>query len=156
MPVRTLTGPKPPKHPLQPRAPSVSTRNKNLSARGLKLVDKLERLGAAANLPGTFSISFQEVGKKRGLLSSLVGVKAVDKLEHGIEGGRKMKAILMVRVAGKGIKRNAAGQPTKRVPAYGVKSVTVSSLKDIEAFLRDGTKAAKAAWKDRQHRASGV
>lgn len=144
---------RPHKPPKVPRAPSHvgSTRNKNLSARGIKLLEKLEKLGADYS-PGAFSLTFQEVKHtgRGGWLSSLVGVKAVDKLQHGIEGGRKMRVYLMVRTTGRGIKRNAAGQATKRVPAKGVKPVVVSSLKDIETYLRDGTKAAKAAWAERK------
>ena len=150
MPTPAVRPHKPPKVP-RPARPSVSTRNKNLSAHGIKLLEKLEKLGGEYQA-GTFSLTFQEVKHTgpRGWLSSLVGVKAVDKLEHGIEGGRKMKVFLMVRTTGRGIKRNAAGQQTKRVPAKGVKPAVVSSLKDIETFLRDQTKAAKAAWADRK------
>ncbi|MBI1944287.1 MAG: hypothetical protein HYS27_01255 [Deltaproteobacteria bacterium] len=144
---------RPHKPPKVPRAPSHvgSTRNKNLSARGIKLLEKLEKLGADYS-PGAFSLTFQEVKHtgRGGWMSSLVGVKAVDKLQHGIEGGRKMRVYLMVRTTGRGIKRNAAGQATKRVPAKGVKPIVVSSLKDIETYLRDGTKAAKAAWAERK------
>ena len=148
-PARPLPPNKPPKVP-RPARPGVSTRTKNMSAHGIKLLDKLEKLGGEYKA-GTFSLTFQEVkhAGPRGWLSALVGVKAVDKLEHGIEGGRKMKVFLMVRTTGRGIKRNAAGQPTKRVPAKGVKPVVVSSLKDVETFLRDGTKAAKAAFAER-------
>lgn len=150
MPPTTVTPRKPPKVPRAPRHVG-STRNKNLSAHGIRLLERLEKLGADLS-PGAFSLTFQEVKHTgpRGWLSSLVGVKAVDKLQHGIEGGRKMRAYLMVRTTGRGQKRNAAGQQTKRVPAKGVKPVVVSSLKDIEAYLRDGTKAAKAAWAERR------
>lgn len=149
MPVRPLKPRKPPKVPRN-IPPGQHTRNKNLSAHGIRLLEKLEKLGADYS-PGAFSLSFQEVKHtgRGGWMSSLVGVKAVDKLEHGIEGGRKMRVYLMVRATGRGIKRNAAGQPTKRVPAKGVKAVVVSSLKEIEGYLKEGTKAAKAAWSDR-------
>jgi hypothetical protein len=60
-----------------------------------------------------------------------------------------MRVYLMVRATGRGIKRNAAGQATKRVPAKGVKPVVVSSLKEIEGYLKEGPKAAKAAWSER-------
>lgn len=149
----TVSPTRPHKPPKVPRAPAHtgSTRNKNLSAHGIKLIARLEKLGSETKA-GSFSLSFQEVKHTgpRGWLGSLVGVKAIDKLEHGIEGGRKMKVFLIVRTTGRGIKRNAAGQPTKRVPAKGVKPVVVSSMKEIETYLREATKAAKAAYAERK------
>ena len=80
----------------------------------------------------------------------MVGVTAVDKLQHGDKkDGRAMKAYVMVRITGRGLKSNPDGVPTKRVPARGVKPVTVRTLADIEKIMKDGPKEAKAAWAKR-------
>ena len=119
--------------------------HKGMSARGERILAKADKMKGELK-PGSFSLAFQEIGKK-GWQSDVVGIKAVDKLEHGLDGGRKMKAVLMVRVHGGLGKTQWKGESTKRVPALGVKAVTVDSLADIEKLLKEGPAQAKAAWK---------
>ena len=107
----------------------------NISAKGDKLIAKLVALAAKREI-GVFSLSFTEAKSgKQPWRSALIGVGAVDKLEHGLESGRKMKAVLMVRIPGRGMKITGSGVRTMRVPVKGAKPVVVESLKDIEQLL---------------------
>jgi hypothetical protein len=116
--------------------------HKGMSQKGVKLLDKIEALRANMK-KGSLSLSFGEVGK-RAFTGSLVGVKAVDKLEHGVDGGRPMKVYLMVRVLGRGMKMTGSGARTQRVPARGIKPIVARSLADIEKLMKDGPKAFAA------------
>ena len=136
---------------LAKRAPIVrGAPHSHASKAGQALIRKLQT-ALKDQKTGSFSLSFQEVGKNPGWRSSVVGVTAVDKLIHGVTGGRAMKAYTMVRITGSGLKSNPQGVPTKRVPAYGVKPIVVRSLHDIEAFLKHGPIEARAAWAARHH-----
>ena len=143
--------------PKKPRAATVAagTRTapqRHISRSAHSLITRLQKQ-LNDQKTGSFSLSFQE-SKPHGSTfpwrSTIVGVTAVDKLQHGDKtDGRPMKAYVMVRITGRGLKSNPQGVPTKRVPAYGVKPVTVRSLADIEKIMKDGPKAAKAAWAHR-------
>lgn len=129
------------------RRPPVANYPK-ISSKGDHLIAKLQTL-LRNEKKGSFSISFQNV-KGGNWLSSVAGVGAVDKLERGAEGGRKVKAFVMVRVASRGGKYSDI-LTTKRVPAYGVKPVVVDSLADIAKLAKEGPAKARAAWKTRAH-----
>ena len=148
-----------PKKPVAPKKaklkPAAGTRTaplRHISKPAQTLIDKLQKQ-LNDKTTGSFSLSFQE-SKPHGSTfpwrSTVVGVTAVDKLQHGDKkDGRAMKAYVMVRITGRGLKSNPDGVPTKRVPARGVKPVTVRTLADIEKIMKDGPKEAKAAWAKR-------
>lgn len=138
MPVRPKQPKSPPVHHRSvpvPVGPTGVKNHANISAKGDKLIAKLVALAANKEI-GVFSLSFTEAKSgKQPWLGALVGVGAVDKLENGVDGGRKMKAILMVRVPGRGMKITRSGVRSMRVPAKGAKPVAIESLKDIERLL---------------------